>query len=639
MKQLCRNQNRTGLAPRLHTRMGSARGPRAESGGPPDFGPAHFRCTSATAGGQSVGKHAEDQYDEDFGGPPKSARQRRALPITYEIRGLEHQAGVESGAEATALSRNAGPERLASVPGPREASGLRRVHRRFWGAPACGTCRAIAPILALITGLVFSGCAVGPDYERPALSAPAAYAHASAATTNPSTATLDQWWKVFRDPVLDDLIGEVQQTNLDLRLARARVREARALRGVSRSSFFPQLSVEGSYTRSRMSKHTQIGKAISATGQPLENDLFDGSFDMNWEVDIFGGRRRANEAAQAELEATEDAGSNLLVSVLAETGLNYFELRSAQEQLKITRANLQAQERILSLVRDRFNAGIASELDVSRQEGQVADLRAQISPLEEQEHRAIHRLSVLAGQTPNALEVRLLVASDLPSAVPGVPVGLPSDLLNQRPDVRQAERELAAATARIGEAKADLYPRFFLTGAAGLQSIKASDFIDGGSRYWSLGPGIRWPIFTAGRIRQTVHVENAREEQAVVRYEQTFLNALEEVENALVAFGKEQDRYQSLKDAEVARRHSLDLADQQYRSGVLGFLEVLETEKSLHASESQRARSEAALCGDLVRLYKALGGGWTPPAPESPQFSDVSPHSLRKSDSIPVGEK
>lgn len=468
---------------------------------------------------------------------------------------------------------------------------------------------------AFLTGLWMgmAGCTVGPDYEPPVMDSPTAFHAPTAAVEQGVPTALGEWWRVFDDAELDRLIQRVRSNNLDLRAARARVREARGMRGVTKAGYFPQLDAGASYSRSRLSENTLFGGAISEFGQPLEYDLYHGAFDMSWELDIFGGRRRANEAAQAVVEATHNAGYDVLISILAETGVNYFEIRSAQRRLAVARDSLEIREDMLDLMRDRFTAGIVGEREVTRQQAAVGEAQARIAPLEEQAQRALHRLSVLVGQAPNPLHNQLTPPGEWPDLAPGVPVGLPSDLLRQRPDLRRAERELAAATARIGAATANLYPRFFLTGAAGLQSIDAGDFFAGGSRYWSLGPSLRWPVFTAGRIRQEIHVQNARQEQAAIRYEQAFLTALEEAENALVAFGKEQDHYRALKEVESARRRSLELARQLYDAGLAARLDVLEAELSRRAAELNRLESEAVLRQDLVRLYKALGGGWQTP--------------------------
>jgi outer membrane protein, multidrug efflux system len=463
--------------------------------------------------------------------------------------------------------------------------------------------------LASLAALL-GGCAVGPNYQPPKVSVPATYSQALPVVTNHAPESLARWWRLFHDRQLDALIDEAVVSNLDLRLAQARLTEARAQQGVARSALFPSLEANGDYTRARLSKNTPTGFLARAAGQPLEQNLFDSGFDMNWELDIFGGNRRALQAAKADLGATEEAHRATRITVLADVGLNYLDLRGLQKQLTVARDNLQLQEQTLALTQDRFQAGLANDLDTARAEAQVAETRSQIPLLEQDIQRSIHRLSILLGKQPVELESQLVAPKAVPAAVPSIPPGLPSDLLRQRPDIRQAEREVAAATARVGVATADLFPRFFLTGAGGLQSLNASDFFDAGSRFWSIGPSIKWPVFTAGRIRQNIKVQNASEDQALIRYEQTVLTSLEEVENALLACGKEQEHQQSLIQSETANRRAVQLADQRYRSGLVDFLNVLETQRSLLSVQDALARSERTQGQNVIRLYKSLGGGW-----------------------------
>jgi len=473
-------------------------------------------------------------------------------------------------------------------------------------------------LLASGTGLFIAlgnGCVVGPDYQSPTPAIPGAFQNAPNRTET-GTNDLALWWKVFRDPRLDALIERAANANLDLRIAESRIREARALRGQARSAFFPTVGSAGSYSRSLTSGNSLNGTGLNQFGIPLENDNFSTGLDMNWELDVFGGTRRGVEAAAAELMAAGEFRNEARVSVLAEVGLNYLELRGLQRQLDITRDNLRSQEQTSAIARDRLNAGLSGELDVSRAVAQVERTRALLPPLEDGDQRAIHRLSVLLGTVPATLASELTPAGELPGAeAPGVPVGLPSDLLRRRPDVRKAERQLAAANARIGVATAELFPRFYLTGAAGLQGIEASDLFDAGSRFWSLGPSIRWPIFSAGRIRQGIRVQEARQEQALIRYEQAVLTSLEEVENALVSFGKEQDRHHALQASEAASRRSVTLAHSQHRAGLVDFLNVLTTERELLGIQDELTQSDRRLGQNLIRLYKALGGGWNPPVP------------------------
>jgi outer membrane protein, multidrug efflux system len=454
------------------------------------------------------------------------------------------------------------------------------------------------------------GCAVGPDYHAPPVSMPAAYHQPLANTTNTPSAGLSQWWQLFHDRQLDALIQEAATANHDVRLARARVVEARAQAGVTRSALFPSVDANGDYTRQRLSKNTPEGFLARAAGQPLEQNTFDSGFDMNWELDVFGGNRRALEAAKADVGSTEESGRGVLITVLGDVGLNYLDLRGLQKELAVARDNLRLQEQTLDLTRDQFKAGLATDLDTARAEAQAEETRSQIPLLEQGIERDIHRLSILIGKEPAELESQLAASGPIPSAVPEIPVGLPSDLLRRRPDIREAEREAAAATARIGVATADLFPRFYLTGTAGLQSLNASDFFSAGSRAWSIGPSVRWQIFTAGRVRQNIKVQDARQEQALIRYQQTVLTSLEEVENALVACGKEEEHHDALAQSEAANRRAADLAEERYRSGLEDFLNVLDAQRSLLTVQDNLAQSERTMGQNIVRLYKALGGGW-----------------------------
>lgn len=478
------------------------------------------------------------------------------------------------------------------------------------------TLRATTPkgrlMLFVALAAVLAGCAVGPDYHRKEVAMPTDYSARLPVPTNLPSADLAQWWRVFHDPQLDALIGQAAQANFDLRIAQARVREARAQAGVARSALLPSANVSGDYSRQRLSEHSPAGLQARGAGQSFEQNFFDAGFDMNWELDVFGGNRRAWEAARADLSANEETRHGVLITIIADVGHNYLDLRGLQKQLAVARDNLGLQEQTLALTRERSRAGLANELDTARAEAQTANTRSQIPLLEQEIQRSIHRLGILIGRQPDALQAELSVSEPIPPATPVIPVGLPSDLVRRRPDIRQAEREVAATTARIGVATADLFPRFFLTGAAGLQSVNASDFFSAGSRLWSIGPSMRWPVFSGGRIRQNIKVQDARQEQSLIRYEQTVLTSLEEVENALVACGKEEEHHKALVESEAANRRAVELADQRYRSGLVDFLNVLETQRSLLAVQDDLARSDRTTGQNLVRLYKALGGGWEP---------------------------
>jgi NodT family efflux transporter outer membrane factor (OMF) lipoprotein len=457
-------------------------------------------------------------------------------------------------------------------------------------------------------GLALAGCTVGPDVAPPTMDVPSSFSQAAAtqATTRPTTQPVDlaRWWESFGDPTLNSLVAQSLEANHDLRIAASRVREARAQRGIVGSTQWPTVNAGGGYTRSRASDNA---------GSPFslgEQDTFQAGFDADWEIDVFGGNRRSIEAADADVEAATETYRDVLVSLLGEVARSYIELRAFQQQLDITQQNIRAQRETLELTQSRFNAGLTGELDVKRAAAQVSVSEAFVPPLETSIQQTIHQISILTGKPPLALHDELSVARPIPPMPPAVPLGLPSDLLLRRPDLRQATRQIEAATARIGVATADLYPRFFLTGGAGLQGADTADLGAWDSRFWSIGPSVSWPIFSGGRIRASIRVQEARQEQALLRYEQAVLRALADVEDALTAYAKGQLRRQSLADAVASNRRAVELSRELYTRGLVDFLSVLESERSLFTAEEQIAQSDRTVGVSLVSLYKALGGGW-----------------------------
>jgi NodT family efflux transporter outer membrane factor (OMF) lipoprotein len=467
--------------------------------------------------------------------------------------------------------------------------------------------------------LFAAGCAVGPDYHRPNGSAPPQWGETLNGGETNGAASVAGWWKNFDDAELNSLIDRAVQSNLDLKIAAARVREARAQYRIVSADQWPSVGTSGSYTRDRESKHQPIlGSLPLPPGVPFENNVYQAGFDAAWELDVFGGTRRAEEAAKAEVAAAEYGRRGTLVTLLAEVARNYVEARGYQRQLAITRENITSQEQGLALTQDRFAHGLVSDLDVQQATTLLAITRAGVPTLERAAQASIHRLGVLLGQPPGALLTEMSAAAPIPAAPPEVPVGLPSELLLRRPDVRMAERQLAAATAQIGVATADLFPKFSLTGAAGFESVSAGDWFSGGSKFWSLGPTVQWNIFDAGRIRANIKVRNAWQEEALGNYERTVLASFEDVENALVNYAKEQVRRRSLEDAVKSSRESLNLANQLYGNGLANFINVLDAERSLYQAQDQLVQSEYSVSLDLIALYKALGGGWEEDAAQKP---------------------
>jgi NodT family efflux transporter outer membrane factor (OMF) lipoprotein len=465
--------------------------------------------------------------------------------------------------------------------------------------------------ISITSGLLaLAACAVGPDYVPPSPSVPKDWTEkdggpdAASSRVTSQAAAVAEWWKTFKDAELTSLVERAAKSNLDLKLAEARVREARGLRGVSAGALLPDVGASGNYARNRFSEN------VPQVGAGRQSNFYQAGFDASWEIDVFGGLRRGLEAADASVDASVEARRDVLVTLLAEVARNYIEVRGLQAQVAIARQNLDAQKKTLELTQARFQAGRATELDVVRAQAQVSTTSSQIPVLDSRRIQATHRLGVLLGRDPGALREELLATAAIPPTPPEVPVGLPSDLLRRRPDLRRAERELAAATARIGVATADLYPKFSLTGLFALESVTASDFAKWGSRAWSVGPTIQWSIFQGGRIRARIEVENARQEQAAIVYERSILVALQEVEDALIAYAKEQAHRAELSDAVTANQKAVELAQQRYGQGFVDFLSVLDAQRSLYASQDALVQSERQISEYLVALYKALGGGW-----------------------------
>jgi outer membrane protein, multidrug efflux system len=462
-------------------------------------------------------------------------------------------------------------------------------------------------VMVAICFALLAGCAVGPNYQAPKTNVSTRWTSPLIGGETNSPVDLAVWWKNFNDTNLDSLMTIVVQSNLTFRIAESRVREARAERGVVVGSLWPSVGSSASYSRNRFGKN---GFPPLPSTTRLDYNLYNAGFDAAWELDIFGGIRRSVEAANAEIGAAEYSQRDVLVSLLAEVARNYISVRGYQQRLTITRDNIRVQQDILDLTSNRFQNGLSSDLDVQQATALLTSTEAQLPSLETGFQESVYHLAVLLGQTPGALVDEMSVEKPIPLTPPIVPVGLPSDLLQRRPDVQRAERELAAATARIGVAKSDLFPKFSLTGFASLESISANNWFDYASRAWSAGPTVQWEIFEAGSIRANIRVQNARQEQALDSYQQTVLTALEDAENALTAYAKEQVRRESLSQSVQANQQALELSTQLYKSGLADFLHVLDSERSLYAAQDTLVQSDQTVSLDLVQLYKALGGGW-----------------------------
>ncbi len=461
--------------------------------------------------------------------------------------------------------------------------------------------------------LILTGCTVGSDYQSPKPSLPAKFSEPAASGTlnNSTSVPLDKWWTAFQDQSLDALMSEASSHAPNLAMADARIREARALRRIANADKYPTLDASGFYSRNHGSLNVPIGIPPGGLGPEQDSDLWDAGFDASWEIDVFGSIKRRVESATAALQAELAARQDIALSLFAEIARNYIELRSLQRQLSIIRDDLSVQSTTLSLVQAQFAAGLSSSRDVASAKANVSSAEALIPPLISDQHAAIYRIAVLIGRNPEDLLAELSVSSSNQTvAAPDVPVGLPSDLLRRRPDIVVAERQLAAATARIGAAKADLYPHFYLTGLAGLESLNFGSLFNIASGYYDVGPGITWKVFDAGKIRAQVLAERARTDEAAAAYQTTVLNALKEVETALVAYGQAKARHDSLASEIAADRTNLDLAHQLYDRGIEDFFPVLDAENNLDTAEYDLAASDRETDTSLIALYKSLGGGW-----------------------------
>jgi outer membrane protein, multidrug efflux system len=472
--------------------------------------------------------------------------------------------------------------------------------------------RGIVCLLA-IGLLMLTGCMVGPDYRRPETAVPAAWngldatGPAGTSVTNAQPADLVAWWKNFGDPTLTNLVERAIQANLDVRLAQARLRQARATRGVVAAGLWPEIDAMASYRNSRSGGSSAGPSAGAGSGS---RDLFQIGLDSAWELDIFGGVRRNIEASDADIQTAEEDRRDVLVSLAAEVATNYLNLRGFQQQIGIVSSNLAAQQHTAEITRKRHEAGFVSGLDVANANSQVAATKSQLPVLESAAQAAIYSLSVLLALQPAALAGELVTTRPIPPTPPEVPVGIPSELLRRRPDIRKAESQVHAATARIGVATADLFPRFSLTGSLGLSNAELLSITDWSSRFWTFGPTVSWPIFDAGRIRWNIEVQNALQEQALLSYEKAILTALKDVETALVSYVKEHEHNRILSEEVGYNRKAVDLSMQLYVGGRIDFLNVLIAQRALFLSEEALVQSTRNLSTYLIALYKALGGGW-----------------------------
>lgn len=537
---------------------------------------------------------------------------------------------------------------------------------------------------ALVCGVlvgILTGCAVGPNYHAPAPTLSAEWHQPAEGGLVAGEADVQQWWQVFNDPTLTQLIDLAADGNLDARMAVLRIRQARALRGIATGAFLPTIGGNSSYQREKSSANTTIGGIYSnAAGGPgrrfantvsrgeitaavaqglatavpgaasiasplanglvgllpqrsrladtPEQDLFASGFDAAWELDVFGGIQRNVSAADADLGAAVEDYHGVLVSLFAEVATTYVDVRILQAEIEATTRNIDLQRETLALTQARLNYQLASDLEVQQAQTNLATTESQLPTLEAQLATSIYRLSVLVGREPAALYDELTRTAPIPQPPTETFVGVPADILRQRPDIRAAERRLAAETERIGVAAADLYPRFTLTGTLGFQSNDFDHALDSRSVTYGLGPAVRWNIFDGLRNLNRIAAQEVSAHYAYVAYEQTVLLALQDVESSMVYYKREQDRRAALTRATDSARRTVELARKRYEDGLTDFQDVVDAERSLVNLETALVQSEGQVVVNLVSLYKALGGGWQPGVTAQAQYLHAPSEAL-----------
>jgi outer membrane protein, multidrug efflux system len=455
--------------------------------------------------------------------------------------------------------------------------------------------------VALFVAATLAGCAVGPNYKKPETPVSQTFAAAEPAVYTPEQAQI-QFWKQFGDGTLDRLVDDSLNANHDLRIAVGRLAEARAARHLSMYDLGPTVTARGGHTTQQLSQ-VQFGF-------PFTTSYYDVGFDATWELDLFGRVRRGVEASSAQLQGAEASLRDAQISVIAEVARTYFELRGQQNQLAVAQQNVENQQATFNLTDARLKAGRGTEFDTSRASAQLSTTLATIDPLQAAVQRSIHRLSVLTGRDPNALQSLLSPVKDLPDLPKTLAVGDPGTMLRRRPDIRVAERQLASSNAEIGVAVGDYFPKVTFTGSFGYDSKSLPAIGTSASRAYTIGPSISWAAFDLGRVHARVAGAKARTNQAVAQYEQTVLRALEETENALVTHARTRDQLVHAADAAQASAAAAKLARVRYEGGIVDLLEVLDAERTQLQDEDRLAQTRTDTATSLIAVYKALGGGW-----------------------------
>jgi NodT family efflux transporter outer membrane factor (OMF) lipoprotein len=458
---------------------------------------------------------------------------------------------------------------------------------------------------------VLSGCAVGPDYHTPSTTMPSAF-NAVPPSTQPANIT--DWWKSFGDPELDSLIDRALAANFDLEIALTRLQEARTAEIVVEGGALPEIDASGALAGGTGTNSTKgrvegpLNAGTNTTGLKEITQVV--GFDAGWELDLWGRYRREMEAARDDTQAAAEARNAVLITVISDVARAYMDARSLQMRLKIAQDNIRIEQATVEVVQQRFDRGLTNELDLALARRQLATLQSEITPLKEEITVAQRRLAVLLGEYPEDLRVELDQPASLPDLPRRIETGLPPDLLRRRPDIREAERQLAANTALIGARTADLFPQVAITAGAGLQGQGLGRTPAGNSFIWSAGPTAYWPLLDFGALDALIDIQDLRTHEALVNYKKIIVSAVEEVENALSAYSAEQDRLQDLNDALVASQRAVTLANERYDRGLTDFLNVTDAERQLYEIQDQYAIAQENVVVQFIAIYKSLGGGW-----------------------------
>ena len=455
-----------------------------------------------------------------------------------------------------------------------------------------------------LLSLSLSSCMVGPNYQKPEVSETISINSIVYPDVRFEQTDLSNWWQIFNDEQLNSLINRAEANNTNIKIALAKVKEARAVLGMQDSGLYPSVDGNGATIWGKESESLNPLATSTRTKYAI-------SADASWEIDLFGRIRRSIEAATADYQASWEEHNEVLITIRAEIASNYLSMRSLQAQLKTARKNILSQQEMLDLTQIRYQNGIATYLDVTQATRVMANTEAELPLIRLQLMQNITALSVLTGVSTDILREELKVIRPVPLPDTAVTVGIPAERIRQRPDVKKAERQLAAQTARIGVATADLYPSFSLTGSLGVAALNGGDLFQSSSAVYGIGPSFSWNLFDMGRIRKNIAVQDARTEQALLNYELTMLQAVKEVEDSLSGYYEQQQRTAALDKSVTASKEALSMSTKLYKDGLTAFQDVLDAQRALLSAESSLDQAVGYTAIELVNLYKALAGGWT----------------------------